>query len=549
MIGITQIRGRIVDVLQQTVFPGIISFFAGGKIQAIHKAGDGDNNDRELPFILPGFIDAHIHIESSMLTPSQFARLAVVHGTVATVSDPHEIANVCGIKGVEYMINDGKKVPFYFFFGAPSCVPATVFETAGAELNAGDIEKLLQQDEIKYLSEMMNFPGVLMKDTEVMQKIAAAHRLNKPVDGHAPGLTGEQVKQYIDAGISTDHECFTKEEALDKLKRGMHILIREGSAAKNFDALIDLLNHYPQKIMFCSDDKHPDSLVEGHINQLCARAADKGIDPFKILRAACINPVLHYKLDVGLLREGDSADFILVKDLVGFEVLQTYIKGECVAESGKSLMRLPDNGTESDTVINHFSCSEKTVNDFHLAEPEAALPVIEALNGQLITNKWMNGKLLSEPDIANDILKIVVVNRYKDAPVAKAFIKNFGLKKGAIASSVAHDSHNIVAVGADDLSICNAVNMIIEHKGGVSLWSGDDETANIILPLPVGGLMSNEDGYTVAGQYAAIDKAAKALGSTLSAPYMTLSFMALLVIPHLKLSDKGLFDGDDFGLM
>lgn len=548
MIGITQIRGRIVDVLRQTIFPGIISF-SGGKIQAIHKAADGDNNDRELPFILPGFIDAHIHIESSMLVPSQFAILAVVHGTVATVSDPHEIANVCGIKGVEYMISDGKKVPFCFFFGAPSCVPATVFETAGAELNAADIEKLLQQDEIKYLSEMMNFPGVLMKDPEVMKKIAAAHKLNKPVDGHAPGLRGEQAKQYIDAGISTDHECFTKEEALDKLKRGMHILIREGSAAKNFEALIDLLNHYPEKIMFCSDDKHPDSLVEGHINQLCARAVDKGIDLFKILRAACINPVLHYKLEVGLLREGESADFILVKDLRGFEVLQTYIKGECVAENGKSLIRLPGSDAGNDTVINHFSCTKKTINDFQLAEPEAALPVIEALNGQLITNKWMNGKVLSEPDIVNDILKIVVVNRYKDAPVAKAFIKNFGLKKGAIASSVAHDSHNIVAVGADDLSICNAVNMIIEHKGGVSLWSGDGEPGNIILPLPVGGLMSNEDGYQVAAQYAAIDKAAKALGSNLSAPYMTLSFMALLVIPHLKLSDKGLFDGDDFRLI
>ena len=548
MIGITQIRGRIVDVLRQTIFPGIISF-SGGKIQAIHKAADRDNNDRELPFILPGFIDAHIHIESSMLVPSQFARLAVVHGTVATVSDPHEIANVCGIKGVEYMISDGKKVPFGFFFGAPSCVPATVFETAGAELNAADIEKLLQQDEIKYLSEMMNFPGVLMKDPEVMKKIAAAHKLNKPVDGHAPGLRGEQAKQYIDAGISTDHECFTKEEALDKLKQGMHILIREGSAAKNFEALIDLLNHYPEKIMFCSDDKHPDSLVEGHINQLCARAVDKGIDLFKILRAACINPVLHYKLEVGLLREGERADFILVKDLRGFEVLQTYIKGECVAEKGKSLIRLPGSDAGNDTVINHFSCTKKTINDFQLAEPEAALPVIEALNGQLITNKRMNGKVFSEPDIVNDILKIVVVNRYKDAPVAKAFIKNFGLKKGAIASSVAHDSHNIVAVGADDLSICNAVNMIIEHKGGVSLWSGDGEPGNIILPLPVGGLMSNEDGYQVAAQYAAIDKAAKALGSNLSAPYMTLSFMALLVIPHLKLSDKGLFDGDDFRLI
>ena len=537
-----QIIGRIVDVFQQTIYPGIIAI-AGGRIQAIQKTDNSAGSD--LPFILPGFIDAHIHIESSMLVPSQFARLAVVHGTVATVSDPHEIANVCGIEGVEYMINDGKKVPFHFFFGAPGCVPATVFETAGAELNADDIERLLRKAEIKYLSEMMNFPGVLNKDPEVMKKIAIAHSLNKPVDGHAPGLRGEQAKQYIDAGISTDHECFTKEEALDKLQYGMHILIREGSAAKNFDALIDLLHHYPEKIMFCSDDKHPDSLVEGHINQLCTRAAAKGIGVYKILKAACVNPVLHYRLDVGLLREGDSADFILVKDLTGFEVLQTWVKGELVADKGKSLIQPVANRT----VINNFSCNKKTVQDFCFEETDVLLPVIEALDGQLITNKLLPEYPVSVSDIGNDILKIAVVNRYTNASVAKAFIKNFGLKKGAIASSVAHDSHNIVAVGADDLSICNAVNMIIDHKGGVSLWAGDGAPENMILPLPVGGLMSNEDGYQVAGQYAAIDKAAKALGSTLSAPYMTLSFMALLVIPHLKLSDKGLFDGDDFQLI
>ena len=537
-----QIIGRIVDVFQQTIYPGIIAI-AGGRIQAIQKTDNSDGSD--LPFILPGFIDAHIHIESSMLVPSQFARLAVVHGTVATVSDPHEIANVCGIEGVEYMINDGKKVPFHFFFGAPGCVPATVFETAGAELKADDIERLLRKAEIKYLSEMMNFPGVLNKDPEVMKKIAIAHSLNKPVDGHAPGLRGEQAKQYIDAGISTDHECFTKEEALDKLQYGMHILIREGSAAKNFDALIDLLHHYPEKIMFCSDDKHPDSLVEGHINQLCTRAAAKGIGVYKILRAACVNPVLHYRLDVGLLREGDSADFILVKDLTGFEVLQTWVKGELVADKGKSLIQPVANRT----VINNFSCNKKTVQDFCFEETDVLLPVIEALDGQLITNKLLPEYPVSVSDIGNDILKIAVVNRYTNASVAKAFIKNFGLKKGAIASSVAHDSHNIVAVGADDLSICNAVNMIIDHKGGVSLWAGDGAPENMILPLPVGGLMSNEDGYQVAGQYAAIDKAAKALGSTLPAPYMTLSFMALLVIPHLKLSDKGLFDGDDFQLI
>ena len=535
----TQIRGRIVEILQKKIFNGCITI-ANGKIQSIEPVEE--TAEADLPYIIPGFIDAHVHIESSMLIPSQFARLAVVHGTVATISDPHEIANVCGITGVNYMIEDGKKVPFHFYFGAPSCVPGTIFETAGAVLNADAVTRLLERDEIKYLSEMMNFPGVLNKDAEVMAKIAAAHRLNKPVDGHAPGLCGETARQYIEAGISTDHECFTKEEALKKLAYGMHILIREGSAAKNFDALIALLNDYPEKIMFCSDDKHPDSLAEGYINQLCARAIAKGMDIFNVLRAACINPVLHYKLETGILQKGDNADFIVMEDLVNFKVLQTYIKGSLVAENGKTLIEVP--ATSGNERINNFLCNKKESVDFvslHNTNSDNVL-VIEALDGQLITNK-LTMAVTPVIDVANDILKIAVVNRYFNAPVATAFIKNFGLKRGAIASSVAHDSHNLVAVGTSDEVICEAVNMIIEQKGGVSLFSADQ---SIILPLPVGGLMSDEDGYIVAEKYAAIDKAAKSLGSTLSSPFMTLSFMALLVIPHLKLSDKGLFDGDGF---
>jgi adenine deaminase len=482
-----------------------------------------------------------------MLIPLEFARLAVVHGTVATVSDPHEIANVCGMKGIEYMIENGRTVPFKFNFGAPSCVPATLFETAGAAITTKDIHELMRRDDILYLSEMMNFPGVLNEDLEVIQKIEAAKKHNKPVDGHAPGLRGETAKKYIDAGISTDHECFTKEEALDKLKYGMKILIREGSAAKNFEALINLLNDYPDMMMFCSDDKHPDSLVEGHINQLCARAVEKGIDIFKVLKAACVNPVNHYKLKVGLLRQNDFADFIVVKDLKEIEVLQTYINGKLVAENGKSLMDSKSK-VQSSTAVNNFSCSKKKLKDFKVEyKNEKLIEVIEALDGQLITNKISvapkveNNEIVS--DTENDILKIAVVNRYTEAPVAKGFIKNFGLMKGAIASSVAHDSHNIVTVGADDESICKAVNLIIENKGGISCVGNGKE---ILLPLPVAGLMSAEDGYSVAEKYSAIDKAAKELGSTLSAPFMTLSFMALLVIPHLKLSDKGLFDGDEF---
>lgn len=544
------LRGQLADVHRQEIYPAEIQI-RDGKIESVTRL----EPDTPVPpgFLLPGFIDSHVHIESSLLVPSAFARLAVVHGTVATVSDPHEIANVCGPEGVDYMIENGKTVPFKFFFGAPSCVPATVFETAGARLDEKDVEALLQRDEILYLSEMMNFPGVLNNDPEVMAKINAAKKLNKPVDGHAPGLRGETARQYIAAGISTDHECFTAEEALDKLRAGMKIIIREGSAAKNFEALIGLLRDWPDQILFCSDDKHPDSLVLGHINQLCARAVAKGLPLFHILLAACVNPVLHYKLPVGLLRPGDPADLIRVRDLTDFQVEETYINGEKVAENEQSRI-----APQPASVINQFSIPPIPVSS--LACPwngETTIPAIEALDGQLITlrreetPKVENNRIVSDP--ARDLLKIVVVNRYREAPVATAFIKNFGLKKGALASSVAHDSHNIVAVGADDESLALAINRVIEQKGGLSVASVnvDDQgklhtETDAVLPLPVAGLMSPDDGYAVAQAYTRLDAQAKALGSTLAAPFMTLSFMALLVIPHLKLSDKGLFDGDRF---
>ena len=539
-----KITGKVVDILNKKIFDGEV-VFDEGKIIAINHLNS--SIPPLLNYILPGFIDSHVHIESSMLVPSEFAKLAVVHGTVATISDPHEIANVCGIEGVEYMIENGNSVPFKFNFGAPSCVPATIFETAGAALDSGVVDALLQKKEIRYLSEMMNSPGVLFNDEEVMKKIASAKKYNKPVDGHAPGLRGADAKKYIDAGISTDHECFTAEEALDKLSFGMKILIREGSAAKNFEALIGLMNEHFESMMFCSDDKHPDSLVDGHINQLCARAVAKGIDVFKVLQAACVSPVKHYKMEVGLLNIGDAADFIVAEDLVDFKIKQTYINGHLVADNGTSLIQ-----TTKANIINQFSCAEKTAMDFEIKyNGEKEIFVIEALEGQLITNKIyaapkvVNGNIVS--DVANDILKIVVVNRYKNAPVAKSFVKNFGLKEGALASTVAHDSHNIIAVGVDDGSICKAVNLVIKEQGGVSAVSN---SSFAVLGLPVAGLMSNEEGYKVAADYTAIDKMTKEiLGSTLAAPFMTLSFMALLVIPHLKLSDLGLFDGDGFNFI
>jgi len=539
------ISGNLVDIWQKKIYPATIEV-VNGKIHSILPLTETITGK----YILPGFIDSHVHIESSMLIPSEFARLAVVHGTVSTVSDPHEIANVSGIAGVTFMINNGKKVPFKFNFGAPSCVPATIYETAGAALNSDDVKKLLEKPEIKYLSEMMNFPGVLHQDAEVMKKIEAAHALGKPVDGHAPGLMGELAKQYINAGISTDHECFTAAEALDKLGFGMKIIIREGSAAKNFEALIELLNDHPNQILFCSDDKHPDSLEAGHINQLCARAIAKGIDLFKVLQAACVNPVLHYKLDVGLLRQGDDADFIVTDSLTHFIINQTYIDGNLVAENGQSFIV-----SVKENPINQFVCNEIEASALALLaknypSQDQKIPVIEALDGQLMTNKlWLKGKEINEAlvsDIDNDILKMVVVNRYHTAPIAKCFIKNFGFKIGAIASSVAHDSHNIVAIGTTDESLCKAINLVIKESGGVSCVDGEK---SLVLGLPVAGLMSADDGYAVAKSYTEIDAMAKSLGSKLQAPFMTLSFMALLVIPHLKLSDKGLFDGDQFSFL
>ncbi len=530
------VQGNIVDIQNKRIFKGEVVVLKG-KISEIREAHHNQEN-----YILPGFVDAHIHIESSMLVPSEFAKIAVTHGTVATVSDPHEIANVLGIKGVDFMIENGKKVPLKFNFGAPSCVPATSFESAGAVINANDIKKMMENPDIKYLAEMMNYPGVLFDDEEVLQKIQHAKNNNKPIDGHAPGLRGKDATKYIAAGISTDHECFSFEEAKEKLEKGMKVIIREGSAAKNFEALIDLLPTHFKNMMFCSDDKHPDDLLLGHINELCARAVAKKIDVFKVLQAACINPVKHYNLDVGLLQKGDDADFIVVENLTEFKVLETYINGDLVAKNGTSFIKNIDF-----EILNNFNTDKKQVSDFRFKSSAEKIKVIEALDGELVTNAItaksliVNGNLVS--NTATDVLKMTVVNRYKNEKPAIAFIKNFGLKEGAIASSVGHDSHNIIAIGTSDEAICKAVNLIIENNGGVCAINASSEK---IVPLPVAGIMSDKPAQEIGTAYAALDAMAKQMGSKLRAPYMSLSFMALLVIPSLKLSDKGLFDGNKF---
>lgn len=540
----TVITAHLVHLHARRIYPAEVTI-ENGRIQRIVEVAHAPT---DAGYLLPGFVDAHVHIESSMLPPTEFARMAVVHGTVATVSDPHEIANVLGVAGVQFMLDEAQRTPVKFCFGAPACVPATGFETAGAVLDADAVERLLENSAIGYLSEMMNFPGVLHGDAQVLAKIAAAKRLGKPVDGHAPGLRGDAARRYFAAGITTDHECFTYEEGREKAQLGIHILIREGSAARNFEALWPLLHEFPAQIMFCSDDKHPDDLLHGHIDRLVARAVAKGCDLFDTLRAACLHPVQHYRLPVGLLREGDPADFIRVADLSEFRVLETYIGGVCVAANGQS--HLPHQ--PSDTP-NQFAALPRTPADFRLPATHGTgiVRVIRAWDGEIVTGseeahaRLQDGMLLPYP--AHDVLKIAVVNRYApNEPPALGFVRGFGLQRGALASSVAHDSHNIVAVGTDDASLCAAVNAVIEARGGISATDGAGDTR--VLPLPIAGLMSPADGYELAQTYARLDTWTKeTLHCALRAPFMVLSFLALPVIPSLKMTDRGLFDVEVFG--
>ncbi|NPD45989.1 MULTISPECIES: adenine deaminase [unclassified Lentimicrobium] len=533
------LKGQIVDIISRKIFKGELHII-DNKISKIIP----NDSITETNYILPGLVDAHIHVESSMLIPSEFARLATAHGTVATVSDPHEIANVMGIEGVNFMIENGKQVPFKFYFGAPSCVPATTFETSGASIDSQQIGDLLARDDIKYLSEMMNFPGVLFNDKEVWAKINAAKKYGKPIDGHAPGLKGEDAAKYVGAGITTDHECFTIEEAIDKIKSGMFVQIREGSAAKNYESLSSLIDSHPDFVMLCSDDKHPNDLEKGHVNQVIKRALADGYDFMNILQACILNPVRHYKLDIGLLQVGNAADMILVDNLNDFTILKTFVDGKLVAENGKTLI-------ESISVkpINKFHVNEIKPEDLYISNTGNTIKVMQAMDGELITNKIEytppkeSSGIIS--DTKADVLKIMVLNRYQKSKPAIGFIQGFGFTRGAIASSVAHDSHNIVAIGITDEEMVKAVNLVNESEGGVS-WVDGDRTA--VLELPVAGIMSHMDGYQVAEKYEQLDQLAKSLGTKLNAPYMTLSFMALLVIPELKLSDKGLFDGSTFSL-
>ena len=530
-----KVSGQLIDIYKRQIIPAEITVIEE-RISRIDKVASAPDR-----YILPGLTDAHIHIESSMVTPGSFAMTAVSRGTTAVVSDPHEIANVLGIPGIKYMMNDAAQVPLKFFFGAPSCVPATSFESSGATIDSDGVKQMLNLPEIKYLAEMMNFPGVIYNDEEVMKKIEIARKLHKPVDGHAPGLRGDQLKKYVSAGITTDHECTTLEEAREKIALGMKILIREGSAAKNLDDLKDLFNTDPEKIMLCSDDLHPEMLVKQHIDKLVAKLISEGFDMFNVIRSCTLNPALHYGLNIGLLQPGQPADFIVVGDFRKMNVLETWINGKKVFGKNKILFDY-----EKGAPVNNFHCTEIKEEAIEISAEGAQLRVIEAFDGNLITKEKIirvNRGELIKTDVKSDLLKIVVKDRYKDNRPAVGFIKGFGLKSGAFASSVAHDSHNIICVGTNDTDIVCAINEVVRMKGGLAVTNGKN---NLSLQLPVAGIMSDEPVEKVASAYEKLSDTVKSYGSPLSAPFMTLSFMALLVIPELKLSDNGLFDGREF---
>ena len=531
-----KIKGNLVDVFNRKIFPARVSV-GDGKIESITRI------DELLPhYILPGFIDSHVHIESSMLTPVGFSRLAVRYGTVAVVSDPHEIANVAGSEGVKFMIENSKKVPLKVFFGAPSCVPATVFEKSGAVLDSQKVGKLLKRDDIYFLAEVMNFPGVINGDPGVLDKINRAIQYRKPVDGHAPGLTGSDLKKYINAGISTDHECLSLAEAEEKISLGMKIQIREGSAAKGFDLLYELIDRYPDSVMLCSDDIHPGDLLKGHINQMLSRGIKLGVNIFNLIKAASINPVKHYNLPVGMLRTGDHADMVIVDNLDDFGIIETYINGEKVYGQGEVLFKGVNQAFHT-----KFRTTQVGPDDLKVKATGSRMRVIRAMDGELYTGSGIiaprvtGGYVVSDPE--SDVLKITVVNKYENKKPVTAFVSGFGLKKGAIAGSIAHDSHNIIAVGVSDNDIAYAINGIIDLQGGLIAVAYPD---TVRLKLEIAGLMTVQEGTAVAQLQQELDDFARQSGCSLAAPFMSLSFMALLVIPELKISDQGLFDGINF---
>lgn len=536
------IEGQLVDLHQRSIYPARLDLNSEGFITAITPLDE--TSTEALPYIMPGFVDAHVHIESSMLTPQHFGALVLPHGTVAVVTDPHEIGNVLGVEGVRFMVSDARHTPLRCCFCIPSCVPATPLDRAGAVISPADVAEMAASGQFYALSEMMNVPGVLQHDPEVWAKLNAVKQHGLPIDGHAPLLQGEALAQYAAAGISTCHESMTLEEGREKIALGMHILIREGSAARNYAALHTLLDESPERIMFCTDDAHPDDIMErGHIDKHVRQAISDGHDLFDVLRAASLNPINHYRLPLGQLRKGDKADFIVVENLTTFPVLATYIAGRAVYTEAHGLAQAVEQPT---TLPNNFDLAPVTPAQLRRSVGKAPMPTIGLIPNELVTDCYTyTPKIASdnlEADLEDDVLKIVYVNRYGGGTPQVAYIHGFGLKSGAIASSIGHDSHNIVAVGCTDEAIAAAINGVIEHCGALAVVDTDGTCH--ALPLPIAGIMSDQSAPVVAKAYQGLSALAQTLGTPLKAPFMTLAFMSLVVIPRMKIGEQGLFDSE-----
>ncbi|MCF8357528.1 MAG: adenine deaminase [Prolixibacteraceae bacterium] len=533
------IEGNIVDVVKREIFKGRIFFENNiSKIERIEYVNDTN-------FILPGFIDAHLHIESTMLTPVEYSKIALKHGVIAAITDPHEIANVCGIDGINYMIDNAKKTPMKIYFGAPSCVPATPFENNGAIISAKEIEALFKSKKCFQLSEMMNFPGVINDDKDVWEKIKVAKKYNRKIDGHAPLLSGEGLKKYIEAGISTDHETTKLDEALEKIKDGMKIILRNSSASRDFLHLISLIETHPNKTMMCTDDCHPDDLEKGYINEMVKTAIEKGYNVFDVISIASKNAKDHYGTETGLLQLYDPADFIVIDNFKNFNIKKVFVNGIEQLNEDPIKKQNPKN-----EIINNFHQNKIFLNDVRFPSKNKKINAIRIIEDSIITKKEKyqikENVEYFESETEDDILKIVIVNRYKKAKPTVGFVNGFNLKKGAIGSSVAHDSHNIVVIGVSDKEICKAISSIQESKGGLVAVNGNETH---LLPLPIGGIMSDKSCEEVSRQYKSLNNIAKEMGCKIHAPFMTLSFMSLLVIPEIKIGDMGLFDVNKFSFI
>lgn len=529
---VKHVDGQLVDVLRGEIYPACVNFDENNIVRIERKLAAPPQ------YILPGLIDAHVHIESSLLTPYRFAEKAVAHGTTAVVANPHEIANVMGMAGIRYMVDDGKSTPLRFFYSAPSSVPSTAMETSGAVIGWKEVREMLSTGDFVSLGEVMDVPGVLREDPALMSKIEVAVQFGKPIDGHAPGLGGYDLDRYVMAGISTDHECTTVREAEEKDRKGMTVMVREGSAARNLNALMPFASKH--KHFLVTDDLSAVDMADGHVDSLLRKAVAAGMDPIHAIRAASMWPAQHYGLPGGSVYLNGPADLVVVDDLIHFTVLETWIGGRLVAKDGRPLFA----GAPT-TVPPGIASGEVLAKDLRVTSrrPVATVRVIKVLPDEVSSLAGTadldvdDSAVLTDP--SRDILLMAVVNRYRPASPAVAFVSGFRLSRGAMASSVAHDSHNLIGVGTDPALLALALNAVAAQGGGYYVT---DAVNSVRLELPVAGLMSPLPWDEVARKEGEINAFLQGMGCPLPAPFMTLSFQSLLTVPDLKLGDRGLFD-------